>query len=57
MLSSRLHIVIDRCGSVLQASQVVSSSMSGVAKAAVFPLFESAGRLHLALTGECHDRP
>ncbi|WIA14283.1 hypothetical protein OEZ85_002817 [Tetradesmus obliquus] len=35
-----------------QASQVVSNSVSGVAKAAVFPLFESAGRLHLALTGE-----
>ncbi|KAF6256379.1 hypothetical protein COO60DRAFT_1702373 [Scenedesmus sp. NREL 46B-D3] len=34
-----------------QASRVVSNSLSGVAKAAVFPLFESAGRLHLALTG------
>jgi hypothetical protein len=33
----------------------VSNSLSGVAKAAVFPLFESAGRLHLALTGERAD--
>jgi hypothetical protein len=40
------------CLCVLQASQVVSNRLSGVAKAAVFPLFESAGRLHLALTGE-----
>lgn len=36
---------------LVQASQLVSSSLNGVPKDAVFPLFESAGRLHLALTG------
>lgn len=36
---------------LLQAARVVSGSLSGVPKDVVFPLFESAGRLHLALAG------
>lgn len=36
----------------VQASRVVSGSISGVPKDIVYPLFESAGRLHMALTGE-----
>eukprot|EP00878_Enallax_costatus_P036411 GHUV01040887.1.p1 GENE.GHUV01040887.1~~GHUV01040887.1.p1 ORF type:complete len:142 (+),score=38.38 GHUV01040887.1:1145-1570(+) len=35
-----------------EASRVVSGSISGVPKDVVFPLFESAGRLNLALTGK-----
>lgn len=35
----------------VQASRVVSGSISGVPKDIVYPLFESAGRLHVALTG------
>ena len=39
----------------LQVCQLVGSSgMAAVAKDAVLPLFESAGRLHLALTSVFH---
>ncbi|KAF8063785.1 cfap206 [Scenedesmus sp. PABB004] len=35
-----------------QAARLVRGSLSGVAKDAVLPLFDTAGRLHAALTGE-----